>query len=39
MNDANLYLDRALKALGKLPESPERDALEDLANYIVRRDY
>ena len=39
MNDANLYLDRALKALRKLPESPERDALEDLANYIVRRDY
>jgi geranylgeranyl pyrophosphate synthase len=39
MNEANLYLDRALNALGKLPESPERDALEDLANYIVRRDY
>ena len=39
MNEANQYLDRALKALGTLPESPERDALEDLANYIVHRDY
>ena len=39
MNEATLYLDRALKALKRLPDSPERDALEDLAKYIVCRDY
>jgi geranylgeranyl pyrophosphate synthase len=39
MNEANQYVDRAIKALMELPESPERDALEDLAKYIVHRNY
>jgi geranylgeranyl pyrophosphate synthase len=39
MNVANQYVGRALNALRVLPDRPERKALEDLANYIVRRDY
>jgi len=39
MNEANQFLDRALSALYLLPDKPERAALEDLAKYVVRRDY
>lgn len=37
MNDARSYIERGLKALSYLPSTPERDALEDLALYIIRR--
>lgn len=37
LQDARHYVDCGLEILQKLPESEERMALEDLANYIVRR--
>jgi geranylgeranyl pyrophosphate synthase len=39
MNEASQYVDRALKALKVFPKKPERESLEDLAKYIVHRDY
>jgi len=38
LDEANLAIERGLKALKKLPETPERRALEDLAHYIVARE-
>lgn len=37
LQEASYYIDCGLEILRKLPESEERMALEDLANYIVRR--
>jgi heptaprenyl diphosphate synthase len=37
LEEARRYVDRGLEILEKQPESEERDALRDLANYIVRR--
>lgn len=37
--DAVDYVERGLEALCKLPTSPERFALEELANYIVERKF
>ncbi len=37
MDEARQAIHRALKSLGYAPLSPERDALEDLANFIVDR--
>lgn len=37
LEDANEYICQALDALNGLPMTPERQALEDLANYIVNR--
>lgn len=37
LEEARCYVDRGLEILEKQPESEERDALRDLANYIVRR--
>lgn len=37
LEDANEYICQALEALNTLPFSPERQALEDLAKYIVNR--
>lgn len=39
MQDARRYVDKALEALAALPDNPYRDALRDLAIYIVNRDY
>jgi geranylgeranyl pyrophosphate synthase len=38
LNEANQAIGRGLQALNKLPETPERHALEDLAHYIVERE-
>ena len=38
LDEANLAIERGLQALKKLPETPERWALEDLAHYIVARE-
>lgn len=38
LDEANQAIDRGLRALKKLPETPERLALEDLAHYIVERE-
>jgi geranylgeranyl pyrophosphate synthase len=35
--EARQFVDRGLDALADLPHSPEHQALEELANYIVRR--
>ena len=35
--EARQFVDRGLDALADLPRTPERQALEELANYIVRR--
>lgn len=37
LEEARRYVDRGLEILDKQPDSEERDALRDLANYIVRR--
>jgi geranylgeranyl pyrophosphate synthase len=37
MNEARQAISRALKSLEDAPASPEKDALEDLANFIVDR--
>lgn len=37
MDEARRYVDRGLEALAGFPAGPERQALEDLACYIVRR--
>jgi len=37
MEDAQQAVDRALKSLSEAPVSPEREALENLANFIVDR--
>lgn len=37
LDEANHYVDRALAILEDLPTSPEREALVDLATYVVRR--
>lgn len=37
--EAESYIAIALENLRKIPASPERYALEDLANYIVRREF
>ncbi len=37
MDEARLSVDRAISALADAPESPEKDALEDLARFIVDR--
>ncbi len=37
--DAVDHVDRGLKALRQLPETPERYALEELAGYIVERKF
>jgi geranylgeranyl pyrophosphate synthase len=37
--EAERYVTIALENLRKIPESPERYALEDLANYFVRREF
>jgi geranylgeranyl pyrophosphate synthase len=39
MNEASQYVDRALEVLKVFPKKPERQSLEDLAKYIVYRDY
>ena len=36
--EASRFVEIAVENLRKVPSSPERDALEDLANYIVRRE-
>jgi geranylgeranyl pyrophosphate synthase len=37
MDEARRAVDRALKSLHEAPASPEREALEDLAKFIVDR--
>jgi geranylgeranyl pyrophosphate synthase len=37
--EAERYITIALENLRRTPASPERDTLEDLANYIVRREF
>lgn len=37
MDEAGLFIDRAIKMLDGLPGSPECQALEDLAHYIIQR--
>jgi geranylgeranyl pyrophosphate synthase len=37
MEEARRAISRALKALNDAPMSPEREALEDLAKFIVDR--
>ncbi len=37
MGEAEQFVERALSALYKLPKCPERQALEDLARYVVER--
>lgn len=37
LDEANRYIYQALDALAAFPSTPERQALEDLANYIVNR--
>jgi geranylgeranyl pyrophosphate synthase len=37
MDEARQAVSRALKSLGDAPASPEREALEDLAKFIVAR--
>jgi geranylgeranyl pyrophosphate synthase len=39
IQEAGLYVERALDILAEMPESPQRQALEDLASYIIRRDF
>ena len=36
--EANEFIDRGLQSLRRLPECSERQALEDLANYIISRE-
>ncbi len=38
IDEANQAIERGLEALSKLPETPERYALQDLAHYIVERE-
>ena len=37
MAEARQYVGRALEALGDMPETPQRQALEDLARFVVDR--
>jgi geranylgeranyl pyrophosphate synthase len=37
ISEAKLFIDRALISLSELPQTVERQALEDLANYIIQR--
>lgn len=37
MQEAENYIDRAIACLGNIPQSAERDALENLAKYVVDR--
>jgi geranylgeranyl pyrophosphate synthase len=36
--EARQFVERGLGWLGKLPDGPEKEALADLANYIIDRD-
>lgn len=38
MTEARQHIQRGLEALESMPDCPERQALEDLANYVVDRD-
>jgi geranylgeranyl pyrophosphate synthase len=38
MDEARRFVERGLAILENMPESPEREALEDLARYIIHRD-
>jgi geranylgeranyl pyrophosphate synthase len=37
ISEAKLFIERALISLSELPQTVERQALEDLANYIIQR--
>jgi len=37
MNEAKVYVDKAIAILQRMPASPERQALEEIARYIVAR--
>jgi geranylgeranyl pyrophosphate synthase len=37
ISEAKLFIERALVSLSDLPRTVERQALEDLANYIIQR--